>query len=234
SRTCPWRRSRGPSNAPPARSRARPAGRWRSCGSTGGRGTGMDLRELMEERSAEPPTIRHHLRLPAVRRKVVARRRRRLAVGALTVAAVTAGSLAVGTVLTGTGDPVSPAARTIEGFPEYAEGARVVAAASAPLSERTVSFVFTPTTTELVGFARCDLRRGPDPPPVVAEVRINGVLVWALREVGDTGGFCGGPQDVESFRWDTYPGFAEAGLRVGEPATVTMTIADGRGVDEAA
>ncbi|HEY8451155.1 MAG: hypothetical protein FWJ87_16345 [Micromonosporaceae bacterium] len=195
----------------------------------------MDLRELMEERSAaEPPTIMHHLRLAGVRRKVVARRRRRLAVGALTVAAVTAGSLAAGSVLTGSGDPVSPAARTIEGFPHYAEGARVVAAAAAPLSERTVSVTFTPTTTELVGFARCDLRHGADPPPVVAEVRINGVLVWGVQEVGDTGGFCGGPRNVESFRWDAYPGFAEAGLRVGEPATVTMTIADGRGVDEAA
>src|SRR5690606_24327304 len=138
--------------------------------------------------------IMHHLRLAGVRRKVVARRRRRLAVGALTVAAVTAGSLAVGTVLTGTGHPVSPAAGSLEGFPEYAEGARVVAAAAAPLSERTVSVTFTPSTTELVGFARCDLRAGADPPPVVAEVRINGVLVWGLHEQGLPGGFCGGPR----------------------------------------
>jgi hypothetical protein len=124
-----------------------------------------DLKQVLDERSSgSAEHVMYHVRLHGVRAKVVARRRRRVA--AWTACAVLAlAGIAATMVMPGLRTNVAPdpaaspspdLARTIEGFPEYANGARVMAAESAELPQRRVELTIVPTTLDLVIFSRCD------------------------------------------------------------------------------
>ncbi|MGX6607840.1 hypothetical protein ACWKSP_37800 [Micromonosporaceae bacterium Da 78-11] len=123
-----------------------------------------DLHDVLDERSATDHTeARSHLTLTGVHRRLAIRRRRRITATAaafVAVLAVGAGTLAVHRSTGRTPEPTSspsPTVPTVGGFPEYAEGARVIAA-STPLEAgaKSVRLEFTPRTTALVIFARCD------------------------------------------------------------------------------
>ena len=125
-----------------------------------------DLRDVLDERSApDNGNVLAHLMLSGVHQRLAARRRRRraAAVAAAVVAVAAVGLAASALPRLDTRTPVAalPDAapvRTIEGFPEYASGARVVAASAAQTPARSTSVTFTPTTLDLVLFTRCTER----------------------------------------------------------------------------
>ncbi|MFI7576524.1 hypothetical protein [Micromonospora sp. NPDC049497] len=178
----------------------------------------IDLKQVFDDRSvgaAEQFVPQGRLR--GVRTRVVARRRRRIATW--TTAAVVA-VVALAVAVPG-GQPdvtpapaVSPSPARIEGFPEYALGARVVAAASGTAPEQRVELTVVPTTLDLVVFTRCD--GAGENVSIMHELRVNG------RELAD--GSCGGslrPSD-----------FAGLGVGVGEPATFVMRLSGAERQDE--
>lgn len=162
-----------------------------------------DLRYVLDERSSDSAEqVMHHLRLQGVAAKVRRRRRRRAA--AWTTCVVVAIASVAAAVVPGprpNRPGPAPAVRMIEGFPEYANGARVVAASSAALPERRLEVTIVPTTVELVLFSRC--AAGKD--TLEEKVTVNG------RALSD--GTCGGA-------------YRPAGLdlALGQPATFVMTI----------
>ncbi len=94
--------------------------------------------------------------------------------------------------------PQTPSAvGIIEGFPEYANGAHVVGAASGELPERRIEVAIVPTTLDLEVFTRCD--RAADnvdidmvgQTPGLLHVRVNGVEIvtgeWWDYEQGGHG-----------------------------------------------
>ncbi|WP_410809630.1 hypothetical protein [Micromonospora sp. 067-2] len=173
----------------------------------------VDLQRVLEERSDDSAEhVMHHLRLHGVQAKVLARRRRRIATWA-TCAVVALAGIAATAVVSGLRADLAPApvdtpprVRTIEGFPEYANGARVVAAKSAALPERRVEVTVVPTTLDLVVFSRCD--------SAGEEV----VLEMALTVNGHdfSGGTCAGALRPR--------GWKDMDVAVGRPATFVMTI----------
>ncbi|WP_327038386.1 hypothetical protein [Micromonospora maris] len=171
-----------------------------------------DLKRVLDERSRETAEQAvHRSRLHGVRAKVRARRRRRIAAWATAGVAVAA---AVTFVLPGLRPDLTPTPAvspsptpTIEGFPEYANGARVVAARSAPLSARQVEVTVVPTTLDLVIFTRCD---GVD-----ENIAVERTVRVGSRVVAD--GTC---HDGSLHPAD----WAGLGVTVGQPATVVLTI----------
>lgn len=171
----------------------------------------IDLKQVFDDRSVgSAEQIVHQGRLRGVQTKVIARRRRRIAAWTTAaVVAVVAAAVAVpGRQPDVAPDPAvtPPPARVIEGFPEYAMGARVVDAVSGVAPTRRVELTMVPTTLDLVIFTSCD-GTGQDS-SIEHELRVNG------RELAE--GTCGGslrPADV-----------AGLGVEVGEPATFVMTV----------
>ncbi|TDC39779.1 hypothetical protein E1211_03170 [Micromonospora sp. 15K316] len=173
-----------------------------------------DLRRVLDERSGEP--VGHDMpdvRLHGVRAKVAARRRRRIAVWTA-CAVVALGGVATAAVLPGAHTGVAPTTadspapvRTTEGFPEYAYGARLVAAKSAALPERRLELTIVPATLDLVVSTRCDDAL------LQEELTINGHVFDAR---GDCGQVHLGPG------WDRYD------ITVGEPAKFVLTITGAR------
>lgn len=172
-----------------------------------------DLKQVLDERSGDPAEhVIHHLRLQGVRAKVSARRRRRVASTTLAVvglagiaAAAVVPALHSDTTPTPAGGP-SPT-RTIEGFPEYANGARVVGARSAELPQRRVTLTIVPDTLDLVVFTRCDATGTKI--DLQGQVSINGHDLVTGNCLAAT----------------TRPSaWAELGVAVGKPATFVMTI----------
>jgi hypothetical protein len=188
----------------------------------------MDLRELMEQRSAQPqPTVLHNLRMAEVRRRVVARRRQRFLTGvaAVLVAALVAGAAA--TDLPGFDRSLSPAEGEVDGFPEYRDGNRVLAATSARLQEWEVELTFVPATDRPVIYWRCEQPVSlwsalwSTQESVVVhgiEVRLNGHSLTSTPDVRQ----CGGPFDITPGGVDDW--VAEFGLRVGEPNSLTVSV----------
>ncbi|RKN50541.1 hypothetical protein [Micromonospora endolithica] len=170
----------------------------------------IDLRQVLDDRSVgSPGQVANQGRLRGVRTKVLARRRRRIATW--TTAGVAAVVVAAAVVPGGRPDAtpapaVTPSPpRMIEGFPEYAQGARVVAATSGVAPEVRVEVTMVPTTLDLVVFTRCD--GAGENVAIEQELRVNGRLL--------TEGTCAG-----SVRPDDVAGL---GVVVGEPATFVMT-----------
>ncbi|MFG2061093.1 hypothetical protein ACGFIK_06700 [Micromonospora sp. NPDC048871] len=171
-----------------------------------------DLKQVLDERSHDAvEQAAHRVRLRGVRARVLARRRRRIAAWA-TVGVAAMAAVVVAVPGTRPDVPPTPAVSpsstpTVEGFPEYANGARVVAARSVPLSTRRVEVTVVPTTLELVIFTRCD---GVDEDITVERtVRVDGQLV--------TEGSC----HDGSLRPHDWAGL---GVTVGQPATVVLTV----------
>jgi hypothetical protein len=99
----------------------------------------------------------------------------------------------------------------IEGFPEYANGARVVAAQSAALPERRVEVTVVPTTLDLVVFSRCAVA-DDDEVALDEELSVNGHALGS--------GSCGGSSVRGSWKG--------MGVAVGKPATFAMKITGAR------
>ena len=180
-----------------------------------------DLKQVFDERSGDPAEhVMHHLRLQGVRGKVVARRRRRVAAwtaGAIVAVAGVAAAVVPGLRPDGTPTPAdtpSPV-RTIEGFPEYGNGARVVAAKSAALPQHRVELTIVPTILDLVVFNRCD--GVGERISLEKKVTVNGHLFVS--------GSCGGTYRPQ--------GWAGLGVAVGKPATFVLTITGAERYDEA-
>jgi hypothetical protein len=172
-----------------------------------------DLRDVLDQRSSESAEhVMHHLRLQGVRAKVTARRRRRVAAWAACAVVALAG-VAAAAVVPGLRADVAPApaaspsqVRMIEGFPEYADGSRVVGAESAELPEHRVEVTVVPTTFDLVVFTRCE--------GAGEKVKLEEMVTVDGRDLA--GGTCGvttRPTDWEAL-----------GIAVGKPATFVMTI----------
>lgn len=173
-----------------------------------------DLRDVLDERSAtDHAEARSHLVLAGVYDRLTARRKRRRAAS---IAGAGVGIVAVGIAafaITPSPDrtpaalpPVgtSPTGRSVEGFAEYANGAKVIAAAAAGTRDRSVSVRFVPTSLDLGIFTRC---AGDGD----YTITING------KEVSSGSG-CG----------LAYVTFQKAsGVTVGEPATATFSAKDG-------
>ncbi|RZU51131.1 hypothetical protein EV385_2930 [Krasilnikovia cinnamomea] len=180
-----------------------------------------DLREVLDERSTtDHVDARPHLLLAGVQGRLVVRRRnRQITAFAATAVAV----LAVGAVTQAVARPApdhpAPAATApvpmVNGFREYADGARVIAS-SAPLAPgaKTLRVTFTPTSADLVFFTRCAHEAGK-----VHQISLNGKAV-------SSGTGCGGTvsSDAEMLR-------SSYGVRVGMPNTVTVTFPDGPPAD---
>ncbi len=102
----------------------------------------------------------------------------------------------------------SPNGKTIEGFPEYVNGTRVLAAASASLPETTASLTFVPTTHDLVFISRCDS---------------SDMWIYLTFPSGAESRPCGSPSEVPS-----EESLSSLGIKVGESVTVVFK-ADGVG-----
>jgi hypothetical protein len=181
------------------------------------------LRDLFEERSAAPNTDNQKERLDAVRRRIT-RVHHRMAAGAAAgfavVLAVTA-TVAIG----GRGSRVAPAegastataeptsgVESVEGFPRYVEGARILTAASAairPGGSGTLTFQ-TAATADLAFFARCS--------PHVADLYVR--VLWPAGD--ETGIQCGGGSG-----WHDRNSLSHLGIRPGETARIVFSVTSG-------
>ncbi|MBY8874182.1 hypothetical protein K7640_20345 [Micromonospora sp. PLK6-60] len=176
-----------------------------------------DLKQVLDERSdGSGEHVLHQVRLHGVRAKVVARRRRRFAAWsacAVLALAGVAAAVAPGPGADGTPTPATSPDRTIEGFPEYAEGARVVAATSAPLAERRIELTMVPRTLDLVVFTRC------------TDVGVEVTLEHTVRVNGHplVSGSCGNAGANRPSKWDGL------GVVVGRPVTFVMTVTEAAG-----
>jgi hypothetical protein len=118
-----------------------------------------DLRDMLDERSStDHGEGRSHLTLSGVRRRLVLRRRRRriavASAAALVLVAVGAGSAVTSRSTQQPNRPVAGPA-TINGFPEYAQGSRLIASAVLAPAAKTLELPFVPGSTNLVFFVRC-------------------------------------------------------------------------------
>jgi hypothetical protein len=174
-----------------------------------------DLRDVLDERSTtDHAEARAHLLLTGVHDRLAVRRRRcRTATAAAATVALTAVGLSSVALLKNADGtptatpPTAPQMRLIAGFPEYADGARVIAAQEAPKSVSTVSVTFTPTTLNLVFFERCLSDNFSH------RYSING-HVFADGEGSGCSAYRSTPESLRA----TY------GVKVGQPATVTFAV----------
>jgi hypothetical protein len=173
--------------------------------------TGIDLRDLLDERSAETSDrIMHHLRLVGVQRKVAARRRLRMAAaGTAAVAVLATGAAASVSLpdLPATQSGLTSGTGVIDGFPEYANGARVAVAGWNHLPARKIHLKLVPTTNKLVVFSRCNAAYSV---VLTAEILINDRPLVS--------GHC------NSYTRPDLRELADMGVRPGAPMSITMTI----------
>lgn len=173
----------------------------------------IDLGELMRERSAVVPSTVRTDRVTEVRRRIASARRRR-AVGVATAAVAVGVATAVGVaLLPGTPAPDSaPVATmgTIDGFPEYQAGARVIGTGVAELPQTELS-VTVVSNLDLVFATRCD-------PRMWLEVRVAGHAEFVGISCGPDGGttWRPGPELLAGY-----------GAVPGEPLTFVAAVKDG-------
>jgi len=171
-----------------------------------------DLRDVFDERSTvDTDEVMHHLRLAGVRGRVRSRRRRRLTAWAVATFVMLAGVDAVAVQLAPFSrerDNLVAAPSTIKGFPEYALGARVVAAEVADLPAKRIEVTVTARTAALTLFTRC--QSAPDTTIEVEVSFLGSALTW---------GGCGGAYEPANL--------AERGLRTGVAETFVMTVTGG-------
>jgi hypothetical protein len=191
----------------------------------------IDLKDLMDERSAEPGAP-GGLRLTEVRHRITAARRRRVVAGVAGAAgaAVMVAALVASVTLPGgapaqpmmagdgaaTASPSAPtsakpvAGRKIGPWDEYAEGYRVVASATAPVSAKKVQLTWTVSTLDTQFYSYC-----PGLPSrtisLDAEIAINGAPVGSLNCVTD-------------LHQDPNGGRPPSGVSVGDTVTVTYKV----------
>jgi hypothetical protein len=166
------------------------------------------LRQVLAERSTAPasPT---DVRLVRVRRRIVRRRRIRVA-AAVGTAVVVVALLLLGTALVSGGPaglrqgPVGSPAPTMAGFPAYSQGAHLVAGGEGSYPNGVLTVDYTPTSTDLVLFTWCDA------PGLGYDIWVNGRPAETGYCVGD--GFL----PIGSRH--------ELGILAGVPNTFTMSV----------
>lgn len=171
----------------------------------------IDLGELMRERSAAAEATLRTDRVAEVRRRIrLVRRRRTAGVITSTVAVVIA--VAAAAVLLPRHPELDPGPaattmRTIDGFPEYQGGARVIGTAVAELPDNAASVRVVPDTLDLAFTYQCDT-------PLRIEVRVAGdELLTDTLCIPDGGAVQPiGPEALSAF-----------GVAPGEPATFVAT-----------
>jgi hypothetical protein len=181
------------------------------------------LRTVLDEWSADPPpTITdHHGRTAGIRRKLVARRRRRIVTGAGAAALIAAVLGAAVPQVWGGADP-APDGHRVEAaapFPEYLDGYRVVATASAPLADRSITLTFVPTTPDFVLYTRCDGHGVDGNFGIAAELfvgnqGVEGVACYFTPRGGDA---------AELVPWEPF-GPNVGVYEGGEPVTLTINL----------
>jgi hypothetical protein len=164
--------------------------------------------------------------------RVVRRQRRaarvRPALATLAAAAVLAAGGGVALQLTG-GSATQAPGDPLAGFPEYVDGARVIAAAEGSIDEQ-LSLTFTPGTVDLVLLTRCESDQvGEEPVVLEADLTSNvgpatTTLDW-LCVVGEPGAVA--PDSVLLQDGDGWGGFWD-GLAVGEPTTLDVEVVGAR------
>jgi hypothetical protein len=197
----------------------------------------IDLRELMDERSAG-----HGMpagdRLVSVQRKIAVRRRRRAVTGVAGMVVIVAAAVAYATVPGRGSAPDVPAAassatpptsappsstpvagRKFGPFTEYARGYRVVAVGKAPVSSKKVSLTWRVTETNAEVFTYC-----PGLPDggmsLDAELAVDGSPVGYLNCTSEL------HQDPSGVGKGAL---ARAAFSVGETVTVTYRLIDAQG-----
>lgn len=113
--------------------------------------------------------------------------------------------------------------RRIEGFPEYAQGARVIAAASTPITTGSVSLTWTFTSSEVTVFDRCEYLAA-EGTTLYTELSVNGRL-WFGSSCGPNSGGSG------SMRPDPRL-WSDHGIRPGDQATLTLKVTKSRHHDQ--
>jgi hypothetical protein len=166
-----------------------------------------DLTHLLNERAVPAPEAALDARLAGVQAKVKSRQRRRAGTAVACVVLAILGAIYV--FVTPSDRSSQPAVRTVEGFPEYAFGTRVVTATGGVLPDRTIKFTFVPDTLDMKIFLRCDI--GPE--------RVLQVSV-SINDSGNIVRDCGPGQD-EPTTLDTW---ADRRVVVGRPSEVVMTV----------
>jgi hypothetical protein len=123
----------------------------------------MSYQKVLDEAIGEPPpsTVDVDGIVRRARRRARIHRLAAVAGAVLLVSSgvvVALGGPGIGERVPATGPPDQPAAEPIRSFPEYAEGTKLIAEASAPLSDGGVDLTFTPSVPQLdlTIFTRCD------------------------------------------------------------------------------
>jgi len=163
-----------------------------------------DLTEVLRER-AELDDTAHDARMAGIRGRVLATRRRLALAGVVCVVLAV-----VSAVFLTVPRPVEPANPT-RSFPEYDNGARLVAQAWADLPTDSVTLEYTPKSPEFVLFERCVAESSDQ--DLVMVITINGRPVQA-------GGCYSGSLPMDDLT--RYDG------AVGRPLVITMTVGVGR------
>jgi hypothetical protein len=168
-----------------------------------------DLRELLRERAAAAPTTVEVSRLAQVHRRIgMVRLRRRVASGIAAVLLLAIAGLAFTNLHPGPliqPAPPNPTA-TVDGFPVYQMGARIVATKVEHLPVTELTITYAPSTLDLVIATRCTPQDS-----VEVDVTVNGYPY--------TGGGCG-----STGRINDPNGMASLGVSVGEPSQFTLAI----------
>jgi hypothetical protein len=172
-----------------------------------------DLREVLDERSAtDHVQARSHMLLSGVHQRIAIRRRnRQIAASAVVVVAVVGLGAAVQVANRPTDSSGRPAAQgrvpTINGFPEYSDGYRVIAA-STPVAPTATSIrlPFTPTTIDIALQFRCD------DPDRDFDIKLNGLAMFAN---------CGATWVSDTETSSIF------GIHAGQPNNVTITFSHG-------
>lgn len=168
-----------------------------------------DLQDILHERAATGAEERAHRLLAGVHQRYETRRRRRavagVAAGVVALAALGAVAVTRPSARVGPAPVVQPSIRTINGFPEYADGARIAASAQDANPEtRQLSVTFTPRTLYLVFWTRCTGEGAQD-------LSVGGKLI------ASSDGRCG-----PSTRWIPPEQLIDAGLEIGKETTISF------------
>lgn len=177
----------------------------------------LEFRDVLAERSAQLPAPELD-RIEGVRRRVRQVRRRRVAVVAAAAVAVL---LVVGYPALTRGSPhrapqpaaTGPGIRVIDGFPEYADGARLVGTAHGDLAMGSTVRLTIPGNSLGYSFASsCS----------VAGAYVSVLLSWQLNGVQLSSGTCGGPDGGGSVQ--TGGELSRYGIVDGQPAELTAQV----------
>jgi hypothetical protein len=172
----------------------------------------IDLKDLLDERSANPPSLTG-MRSASIARRIADRRRHR-------AIAVAASFVVVLATLAGYGLTVQrdsaqtpatrPTLRTIETFAEYSNGLKVLVAAQGSMRGGEVSLLWTPRDRNSQILVRCDHPDG---------VQVQVILVVTINGVNS--GRAGCDTTAQTL---TDQGWPDRGIELGKPVTVAVRV----------